>query len=45
LLLSLQRREHLTVVLVTHDQSIARVADRQINLLDGRVVETGAVAA
>ena len=45
LLLSLQRREHLTVVLVTHDPSIAKVADRQINLLDGRVLETGAEAA
>jgi len=39
LLLSLQRRQGLTVVLVTHDPSVAAVADRQVHLLDGRIVE------
>jgi ABC-type lipoprotein export system ATPase subunit len=38
-LLTLQRQQRLTVVLVTHDSKVAEVADRQVHLLDGRVVE------
>jgi macrolide transport system ATP-binding/permease protein len=44
-LLSLQRRQQLTVVLVTHDSRVAEVADRQVHLLDGRVVEDRELAA
>jgi ABC-type lipoprotein export system ATPase subunit len=39
LLLSMRRTEHLTIVLVTHDASIARRADRRIVMRDGRIVE------
>ena len=45
LILNLQQRQQLTVVLVTHDSSVAKVAHRQIHLLDGRIVEAGAQAA
>lgn len=45
LLLDLQRREGLTVVIVTHDPSVAARADRQVHLLDGRVVEAEARVA
>ena len=39
LLFRLQRRQGLTVVIVTHDPAVARRADRQVHLLDGHVVE------
>jgi putative ABC transport system ATP-binding protein len=39
LLLDLQRREGLTLVIVTHDAAIAARADRQVHLLDGRIVD------
>jgi putative ABC transport system ATP-binding protein len=45
LLLRLQRRQRLTVVLVTHDPAVAAVADRQVRLLDGHVVEAEEHAA
>lgn len=38
LLLSLNRREGTTLILVTHDQSLATQADRIISLQDGKVV-------
>jgi putative ABC transport system ATP-binding protein len=38
LLLSLNRQEGTTLVLVTHDQELANVADRRILLRDGRIV-------
>jgi lipoprotein-releasing system ATP-binding protein len=36
-LLELRRRENLTIVMVTHDDSIAKQADRVVNLVDGVV--------
>jgi putative ABC transport system ATP-binding protein len=38
LLVTLNRREGTTLVLVTHDQQISEQADRRITLRDGRVV-------
>ena len=38
LLLSLNRQEGTTLVLVTHDQELAARADRRIQLRDGRIV-------
>jgi len=38
LLLSLNRQEGTTLVLVTHDRELANVADRRIQLRDGRIV-------
>jgi lipoprotein-releasing system ATP-binding protein len=34
---TLNRRQNLTIVMVTHDQAIARGADRVVRLLDGRI--------
>ena len=39
LLITLNRREGTTLVLVTHDQQVSEQADRRITLRDGRVVE------
>lgn len=42
LILDLNRKEGTTLVLVTHDESLARHAERQILLQDGRIVrDTG----
>jgi putative ABC transport system ATP-binding protein len=38
LLLSLNQREGTTLILVTHDQTLAARADRIISLQDGKVV-------
>jgi putative ABC transport system ATP-binding protein len=38
LLVTLNRREETTLVLVTHDQQISEQADRRITLRDGRIV-------
>jgi putative ABC transport system ATP-binding protein len=38
LLLSLNRQEGATLVLVTHDRELARYADRRITLKDGQIV-------
>jgi len=35
------RDEHgVTVLLVTHDQEVAAVADRLVHMLDGRIVQS-----
>jgi putative ABC transport system ATP-binding protein len=39
MLLELNRREGTTLVLVTHDSELSRLADRVIRLRDGRIVE------
>jgi lipoprotein-releasing system ATP-binding protein len=44
-LCELNRREGLSIVLVTHDQAIARRADRVVRLVSGRVEDAAAVAA
>ena len=36
-LMSLQREENLTIIMVTHDESIAEQSDRTIRLVDGMV--------
>jgi putative ABC transport system ATP-binding protein len=41
LLMTLNRREGTTLVLVTHDQQVSEQADRRITLRDGRVVSDG----
>jgi lipoprotein-releasing system ATP-binding protein len=37
ILRSLNRRQNLTIVMVTHDQALAREADRVVRLVDGQV--------
>jgi putative ABC transport system ATP-binding protein len=44
LLEELQRQRNLTVVLVSHETSVARRAQRIVRMLDGRVVDAEAVA-
>lgn len=39
LLLDLNRRERTTLVLVTHDQTLASRADRIVTLKDGQIVD------
>jgi putative ABC transport system ATP-binding protein len=43
LLFELQREQGTTLVLVTHDMNIARLADRVIQLQDGEIVHSGSV--
>jgi lipoprotein-releasing system ATP-binding protein len=45
LLRSLNRRENLTIVMVTHDNSLADRADRVVQLVEGRVHEAVPSAA
>ena len=45
LLVELNRERGLTVVLVTHDSSIAQVCTRQIEMVDGRIVSDTKQAA
>jgi putative ABC transport system ATP-binding protein len=45
LLLDVQRRRGATLVLVTHDPSVAAVADVRLTLRDGRVAENAPLAA
>ena len=42
LIREMQRLLHLTVVIVTHDPRVARCAERQLNLIDGQLVEPAA---
>jgi len=42
LLEELRDEQHVTLVVVTHDDTVAAAADRVINLLDGRVVDDAA---
>jgi putative ABC transport system ATP-binding protein len=45
LLLQVRRTRHVTLVIVTHDATVAAVADARLVLRDGRAVsEVGAVA-
>jgi lipoprotein-releasing system ATP-binding protein len=41
LLVSLNRDEGLTIIMVTHDQTIAQRADRSVRLVDGRMEQAG----
>ena len=38
LIIQLRRERHMTLVLVTHDPSIANLASRTIHMIDGRIV-------
>ena len=38
LLLELHAEQNLTLVIVTHDSAVAKVAHRQIEIRDGRVI-------
>jgi ABC-type lipoprotein export system ATPase subunit len=38
LLLELHAEQNLTLVLVTHDSAVAKVAHREIEIRDGRVI-------
>lgn len=40
LLVDLAREHHAAVILVTHDPRMVTLTDRQLNLLDGRIVNT-----
>ena len=44
LLVQLHREQNMTLVLVTHDMAIARLASRTIRMKDGRVVSDDASA-
>ena len=44
LLVELSTKDGITVVLVTHDPGVGARADRQIHLLDGRIVSVEARA-
>jgi lipoprotein-releasing system ATP-binding protein len=43
LLTSLKQERNLTIVMVTHDQSLARRADRVVGLVDGRIAQESTV--
>ena len=34
-----QRKYHETIILVTHDQEIASIADRVITIEDGKIIQ------
>lgn len=40
LLFNLQRQNHVTLIIVTHDEDLAKLCDRQIRIMDGEVVDT-----
>lgn len=39
LFLSFARKQQITIVLVTHDQNLARYADRIVTIVDGEVIK------
>jgi predicted ABC-type transport system involved in lysophospholipase L1 biosynthesis ATPase subunit len=41
----IQRERGVTLVLVSHDPSIAAAADRVVHMLDGRMEDAGVAAA
>ncbi len=43
-ILSRLREEGVTVVLVTHDESLKRYAERVVRLRDGRIVDVSSVS-
>ncbi len=45
LLLDETRRHQIATLMVTHDRSVARLADRVIEMRDGRLTATGAPSA
>jgi putative ABC transport system ATP-binding protein len=45
LLTELNRDQGLTVVIVTHDEHLARWSSRAVRFLDGRIVKEGEEAA
>jgi putative ABC transport system ATP-binding protein len=45
LLRGIQRRRGVTLVLVSHDPSVAAAADRVVHMLDGRIVDAGEAPA
>lgn len=40
LLLDLNRKQGITLIVVTHDQDLAKKCDRKIHLIDGQIVKT-----
>ena len=45
ILIDLNRAQGITLIIVTHDEELAARCARRIHMRDGRLVETGAVAA
>jgi ABC-type lipoprotein export system ATPase subunit len=39
LLLIMHERENVTLIIVTHDLNVANLAERQIEVLDGKVID------
>lgn len=39
LLFDLNRKKHVTLIIVTHDEDLAKLCDRQIRISDGKIVE------
>ncbi len=40
-LIDLHKHEHVTLIVVTHDMDVAKLADRTIEVLDGKLVNAG----
>ena len=38
LLFDLNKKKHVTLIIVTHDEDLAKLCDRQIRISDGRIV-------
>lgn len=43
LLFSLNKKQNITLIIVTHDEDLARRCDRRINLKDGQIMKGGKV--